>query len=158
MIPIHHFKKNIKSTKRSNFFLSSSPAKEVWEGKKYKLYKSVKFDEYMRKLGVNFFLIQIGNTVQPTVELKKLSNNKYKLITESTFQNTVITFALGEKFDEETIDGRQVKSVITLEGNKLVQKQGGTPPSTIIREFGENEMVAIMTVYDVVATRKYKVV
>lgn len=136
----------------------SSPAKEVWEGKKYKLYKSVKFDEYMRRLGVNFFLVQIGNSVQPTVELKKLSNNKYKLITESTFQNTVITFALGKEFDEQTVDGRRVKSVITLEDNKLVQKQGGTPPSTIIREFTENEMTAIMTVYDVVATRKYRVV
>lgn len=112
----------------------------------------------MRRLGVNFFLIQIGNNVHPTVELRKLSNNKYKLITESTFQNTEITFKLGKEFDEVTVDGRQVKSVITLEDNKLIQRQGGSPPSTIIREFGENEMVATMMVYDVVATRKYRVI
>lgn len=133
-------------------------AKEVWEGKKYKLYKSVKFDEYMQRLGVNFFLIQIGNTVRPIVELKKLTDNKYKLITESTFQNTEITFRLGKEFDEDTVDGRRVKSVITLEGNRLIQRQGGTPPSTIIREFSENEMIATMSVYDVVATRKYRVI
>ncbi len=112
----------------------------------------------MRKLGVNFFLIQIGNLVSPTVELRKLPNDKYKLITESTFQNTEITFKLGEEFDEETVDGRKVKSVMTLEGNKLTQKQGGDPPSTIIREFGDGEMVAKLSVYDVVATRKYRVV
>lgn len=132
------------------------PAKEIWEGKKYKLYNSVKFDDYMRKLGVNFFLIQIGNLVSPTVELRKLPDHKYKLITESTFQNTEITFKLGEEFDEETVDGRKVKSVMTLDGNKLTQKQGGDPPSTIIREFGDSEMVAKLSVYDVVATRKYR--
>lgn len=131
-------------------------AKEIWEGKKYKLYDSVKFDDYMRRLGVNFFLIQIGNLVSPTVELRKLSNDKYKLITESTFTNTEITFKLGEEFDEETVDGRKVKSVMTLDGNILTQKQGGDPPSTIVREFGENEMVAKLSVYDVVATRKYR--
>lgn len=111
----------------------------------------------MRRLGVNFFLIQIGNVVSPTVELRKLPNDKYKLITESTFTNTEITFKLGEEFDEETVDGRKVKSVMTLDGNKLTQKQGGTPPSTIIREFSDNEMVAKLSVYDVVATRKYRV-
>lgn len=118
----------------------------------------MKFDEYMRRLGVNFFLIQIGNAVQPTVELRKLPNDKYKLITESTFQNTEITFKLGKEFNEETVDGRRVKSVCTLEGNRLIHRQGGTPPSTIIREFGENEMIATMSVYDVVATRKYRVI
>lgn len=111
----------------------------------------------MRKLGVNFFLIQIGNLVSPTVELRKLPNDKYELLTESTFRNTDITFKLGEEFDEETVDGRNVKSVMTLEGNKLTQKQGGTPSSTIVREFGENEMVAKMSVYDVTATRKYRI-
>lgn len=139
------------------FFIPFCSAKEIWEGKKYKLYDSVKFDDYMRKLGVNFFLIQIGNLVSPTVELRKLPDDKYELITESTFQNTDIKFKLGEEFDEETVDGRKVKTVMTLEGNKLIQKQGGTPPSTIIREFGEREMVAKLSVYDVVATRKYRV-
>lgn len=142
---------------KHNFFNSQFSAKEIWEGKKYKLYDSKQFDDYMRKLGVNFFLIQIGNLVSPTVELRKLPNNQYKLITESTFKNTEISFKIGEEFDEETVDGRQVKSVMELNGNTLTQKQGGTPPSTIVREFGENEMVAKMSVYDVVATRKYRI-
>lgn len=44
-----------------------------------------------------------------------------------------------------------------LEGNKLTQEEGGEPPSTIIREFAENEMIATMKVGDVVCTRKYRV-
>lgn len=108
-------------------------------------------------LGVGWFLRRIGNSTTPTVELQK-NGNVYKLITKSTFKDTEITFELGKEFDEETLDGRNVKTVITLEGNKLIQKQGGEPSSEIIREFGPNEMVATMKVNDVVCIRKYKVV
>lgn len=104
--------------------------------------------------GVGFVLRKIGNSVSPTVELKK-DGDQYTLITSSTFKTSTITFKLGEEFDEETLDGRKVKSVITLEGNKLTQKQGGTPPSTIVREFIDNGLVATMTVGEVVCTRKY---
>lgn len=46
---------------------------------------------------------------------------------------------------------------MTLEGNKLTQVEGGEPASTIIREFGEEEMVATMKCGTVVCTRKYRV-
>lgn len=46
---------------------------------------------------------------------------------------------------------------MTFEGNKLIQKQGGNPPSTIIREFKENEMITTLKVKDVTAVRKYEV-
>lgn len=107
--------------------------------------------------GVGFFTRQIGNAVTPTVSLEK-NGNKYKLTTSSTFKTSVIEFELGKEFDETTLDDREVKSVCTLEGNKLIHKQGGSNPSTITREFTETEMVAVMTVGDVVCTRKYKAV
>lgn len=106
--------------------------------------------------GVGFVLRKIGNSVSPTVELKK-DGDLYTLITSSTFKTSEIKFELGKEFDEETLDGREVKSVVTLEGNKLIHKQGGDPASEIIREFTDNEMVATMKVGDVVCTRKYVV-
>lgn len=106
--------------------------------------------------GVGYFLRKIGNSVSPTVELKK-EGDKYQLITESTFKNSTIDFELGKEFEEETLDGRKVPSVVTLEGNKLIHKQGGTPKSEIIREFGDKEMTATMTVNNVTCTRKYRV-
>lgn len=53
------------------------------------------------------------------------------------------------------MDGRKVKSVIKLEGNKLIHEVGGDPPSTIIREFTETELTATMKVKDVTCVRKY---
>lgn len=68
---------------------------------------------------------------------------------------TQSTFELGKEFDERTFDRRNVKSVITLEGNKFIQKQGGTPPVTIVREFNEDELIETITVNNVVSTLKY---
>lgn len=107
--------------------------------------------------GVGFFTRKIGNNISPTVTLEK-NGNKYKLLTESTFKTSIIEFELGKEFDETTLDDRQVKSVITLDGNTLIHKQGGAKPSTITRVFGDTEMVATMTVGHIVCTRKYKAV
>lgn len=110
----------------------------------------------MEALGVGYFTRLAGNSVHPTVELKK-NGNKYTLVTMSTFKNSEQTFEIGKEFEEETLDGRRVKSVFTWEGNKLVQKQGGKPPSTITREFKENELITTLKVKDITAVRKYVV-
>lgn len=84
----------------------------------------------------------MGSTVSPVVELTE-DNGLYTLKTTSTFKNSEIKFKLGEEFDEETVDGRKVKSVCTLEGNKLIQMQKGEKQSTIEREFTAAEMKAV---------------
>jgi len=61
----------------------------------------------------------------------------------STFKD--IKFKLGEEFDEETVNGRKVKSVCTLNGNKLVQVQKGEKEVTIERKFNTMEMKIVST-------------
>lgn len=130
----------------------------VWEGKKYKLQKSEKFEEYMQELGVGFLTRKVGNNTFPTVELVKNEDGTFTLNTLSTFKNTTIKFTPGEEFDEETVDGRKVKSVCSFEGdNKLVHEQKGEKPTKIVREFKEDEMAAEMTINNIVCTRLYKV-
>ncbi|XP_064556451.1 fatty acid-binding protein [Drosophila montana] len=126
-------------------------------GKKYKLDKSENFDEYMKELGVGMVLRKMGNTVSPTVEVT-LEGDTYTLTTTSTFKTSAISFKLGEEFDEETLDGRKVKSVITLDGNKLTQEQKGDKPSTIVREFTDSELITTLTIGSVKSVRVYKAV
>lgn len=85
---------------------------------------------------------KMGSSVSPVVELTE-NNGVYTLRTTSPFKNTEIKFKLGEEFDEETADGRKVKSVCTLEGNKLVQIQKGEKDTTIEREYTPLEMKAV---------------
>lgn len=91
-------------------------------------------------------LRKMGNSVSPTVELK-LDGEKYSLTTSSTFKTSTITFKLGEEFDEETLDGRKVKSICTMDGNTLIQEQKGDKPSKIVREFKENELITVSVQY-----------
>lgn len=129
---------------------------EQYLGKRYKLFSSENFDEFMKALGVGLMTRKMGSSVSPVVELTE-NSGVYTLKTTSPFKNSEIKFKLGEEFDEETPDGRKVKSVCTLDGNKLIQIQKGDKQTTIEREFTPTEMKAIMKVDDIVCTRVYKV-
>lgn len=83
---------------------------------------------------------KLGNSVTPVVELTK-KDDMYVLSSHSTFKNTSIEFKLNEEFDEDTPDGRKVKSIITQEGNKLLQTQKDNKiTTTIVREFEPEQL------------------
>jgi len=129
---------------------------DAFLNKKYKLATSENFDEYMKALGVGLVTRKMGNTVSPVVELKK-EGDVYTLTSSSTFKTTVISFEPGKEFDEETADGRKVKTTMTIDGNKLTQVQKGVDrTTTIVREFTADEMKAVMPVDDIICTRIYK--
>lgn len=102
-------------------------------------------------------LRKMGNSVSPTVYLEK-NGDEFSFHTVSTFKSTVIKFKLGEEFDEETLDGRKVKSVCTLNGNTLSQVQKTDKTSTIERVFSETEVVVTCVYGDISCKRWYKVV
>ncbi|XP_058791326.1 fatty acid-binding protein, muscle isoform X1 [Phymastichus coffea] len=124
-------------------------------GKKYKLATSENFDELMKALGVGLVTRKMGAAVSPVVEVTE-KDGEYTMKTQSTFKNSEIKFRLGEEFNEETPDGRKVKSIITLDGNKMTHIQKGDKDTVIEREFTPTEMKAVMKVDDVVCTRVYK--
>ncbi|XP_050536072.1 fatty acid-binding protein, muscle-like isoform X1 [Daktulosphaira vitifoliae] len=126
-------------------------------GIKYKLDSSENFDDYMKALGVGILTRKMGNCISPVVELTKNDDEKYTLTSNSTFKNTATVFKLGEEFDEETPDGRKVRSIITQDGNTLVHKQKSDKlETTIIREFKPDELKMVLTVNDITCTRIYK--
>lgn len=95
--------------------------------------------------------------VHPTCYLVK-DGDSFSFHTDSTFKNSVIKFKLGEEFENETLDGRKVQTVITLDGDKMTQVEKGEKKSEIIREFSESELVVTCTYEDVVSKRWYKAV
>lgn len=74
----------------------------------------------------------------------------------STFKNSTIEFKLGEEFEEKRMDGVTVKTTISKEGNKLVQKQAGDKPVEIIREFTGDKLITTCKCDNVVCVREYK--
>lgn len=85
---------------------------------------------------------KLGNSATPVVELT-LDGDTYTMTTHTMLKTTTIKFKLGEEFEEERADGAKVKSVITIDGDKMTHIMKGEPQSTIIREFNGDEMKAV---------------
>lgn len=98
----------------------------------WKLEKSENFEDVMKALGICAIKRAAGNTAKPTHIFEKDPDGCYIFKTQSTFKNTECRFKLDEEFEEETSDGRKVKSVITLDGNVLKQTQTGGGKTTFI--------------------------
>jgi hypothetical protein len=121
---------------------------------KWKMDSSENFDAYMKAVGVGAIMAKAGSAAKPTVYIS-IDGDTWTLKSETTFKNSEIKFKLGQEFDETTVDDRKMKTTITLVGNKLIQDQKGTIPSTITREVNGDKMVVTCTAGDVVATRHY---
>ncbi|KAM9419141.1 fatty acid-binding protein, heart [Salvelinus alpinus] len=121
----------------------------------WNLKDSKNFDEYMKALGVGFATRQVGGMTKPTTIIE-VAGDTVTLKTQSTFKNTEISFKLGEEFDETTADDRKVKSLITVDGGKMVhvQKWDGKE-TTLVREVSGNALELTLTLGDVVSTRSY---
>ncbi|XP_044737988.1 probable fatty acid-binding protein isoform X1 [Chrysoperla carnea] len=127
--------------------------------KKYQLSSSENFDDYMKAVGVGLVTRKMGNAVSPVVELTK-NDDEYTLTSSSTFKNVVLKFKPDVEFDQETPDGRKVKALIKIDGNKLIetQKDGSGKETLITREFTPDQVKMVMTVDNVTATRIYSIV
>ncbi|KRX79498.1 Myocyte-specific enhancer factor 2A, partial [Trichinella sp. T6] len=126
---------------------------------KYKLYHSENFDQYMKKIGVDFATRKIASALSPTVEII-ISGNVWTIKTTSTFKSEEAEFELNKEIELTTMDGRNIKMLCTLENGRLIQKQmaikAGDKDTEIIREINGNEMLTICKCEDVVCKRIYK--
>lgn len=59
-------------------------------------------------LGVGYATRKLAGVAKPNVIISR-DGDLITIRTESTFKNTVITFKIGEEFDETTADDRKVK-------------------------------------------------
>ncbi|XP_041375328.1 sodium/calcium exchanger regulatory protein 1-like [Gigantopelta aegis] len=113
---------------------------------KWKLHDSENWDEYMKASGVGFVLRKVGNNITTYEEITQ-DGDTWELHITSTFKSSHLKFQLGVEFDEVTMDGRNVKSLFRLEGDKLLHDQKGTKPgevgSFITRELVDDDTMAI---------------
>lgn len=117
----------------------------------WKLEKNENWDNYMKAVGVGLVLRKVGNSIT-SYEEWKVEGEQWTLHITSTFKSKLLTFKMGEEFEEETMDGRKVKSTFTVDGEKIVQKQRATKEgdmeSTITRQLLEDGRMEVTFVAD----------
>uniref|UniRef100_A0A2C9JML5 Lipocalin/cytosolic fatty-acid binding domain-containing protein n=1 Tax=Biomphalaria glabrata TaxID=6526 RepID=A0A2C9JML5_BIOGL len=99
---------------------------------------------------VNFVLRKVGNTITSYEEISK-DGDTWTVHITSTFRSSKLVFKLGEPFTELTLDGRNVKSTFSIEGEKLACRQEpidpSNTPSYITREVLEDGRMLIVSVH-----------
>ncbi|CAH0713608.1 unnamed protein product, partial [Brenthis ino] len=120
---------------------------DTYLGKKYKLKSSENFDEYLKFIEVGMLSRKLATSLSPTSILTKNEDGSYSLTLVTPIRKVSVTFKLGEEFIEERADGVKVKSVMTIEGNSLIQTQieDNGRKSTHIREFTDTSLTVITT-------------
>lgn len=124
----------------------------------WKLISSENFDAVMKKFGVNFILRKLGNTTKPNIKFE-VDGDQWTFTTSSSLKTHVVKFELNKEFEEETLDGRKVRSIYTIENDKLINHQkdkDGKEICVIVRELNDkDELISVVTAGDVVSTRVY---
>ncbi|XP_032103742.1 fatty acid-binding protein 9-like [Sapajus apella] len=115
-----------------------------------------KVQGYLCLIGVDFAAWNVAGLVKLTVSIS-VDGKTMTIRTESSFQNTKISFKQGEEFDETTADNRKVKSTITLENGSMIQVQKWLGKETTIkRKIVGEKMVVECKMNNFVSTRIYE--
>ncbi|KAF7246360.1 Fatty acid-binding protein 5 [Varanus komodoensis] len=124
---------------------------------RWRLISSEGFEDYMKELDVGIAMRKIGNVAKPDIIISK-DGDKFLVKTESTFKKHEFCFRLGETFDEDTIDGRKTKTLITLDDDNVLtqHQQWNGKETTITRKIVDGKMIVECAMNGVKCTRVYQ--
>ena len=121
-----------------------------------------KYDEFLTALGVNMLLRKKAAASRfPPVMTVSEENGEWTIKTSTMLKSMELKFKLGEEFEEKTPDGREVKAVVTQEGDKLITvqtaKKEGQKSTKMTREFFDDKCVVTIEITgtDVVCTQTF---
>ncbi|VEL16584.1 unnamed protein product [Protopolystoma xenopodis] len=131
-----------------SFHVMPSPFLGRWD-----FVKSENFDEILKALDVDLASRGLAKFAKPENIITE--NDGVYTIETKGLRTTKSTFKIGEKFSEETADGRKVESLVLEEApNKWVHTQDDSKKTTIIIREVDGEKMSIVD--DVEAHREYK--
>lgn len=130
---------------------------------KWKMKSSENFEELLKALSVNVLLRKIAVTAaaSPSVEISQ-QGESLSIRTYTSIRTTVISFTVGQSFNENTVDGRLCTSFPKWETDRKISceqtlQKGDGPKTSWTRELtNDGQLILTMTAGDVVCTRVYE--
>jgi len=145
-------------------FHEVSNTSTLMEGSYY-LESSSNFDAYLAELGVGYILRNLAQLAKPTIHISRFcpdnaeiesSTCDWKIRTETSFKSHQITFKLGDKVGDLTMDGRSTISLFTVKDeDTLIEHVFGDVNTTLSRDFDLDKMKVTMSAGDVTATSTF---
>lgn len=124
---------------------------------KWCLVSSEGFEDYMKELGVGMAMRKMGSMAKPDVYIIK-EGDTITVKTESTFKTSQFSFKIGEKFEENTLDGRKTQTLVSLKDDgSLIQEQEWDGKKTVItRKLVDGQLVVECDMNGVKCVRVYQ--
>merc|ERR1711915_522322 len=125
---------------------------EAFKGK-YERISAENYEELLKEMDVNFLLRKAATASTPVVEITE-AEGEWSIKSSTTLKTVTLKFKLGEEFNETTVDGREVTSLVTVQA----AKKEGQKSTKSVRELVDDQLVYTITVdgSDLVATQKFK--
>ncbi|XP_033748055.1 fatty acid-binding protein, brain-like [Pecten maximus] len=127
---------------------------------KWKLMNVDNFAPYLDAIGVTGEDKQKGlqglSADNNIVQEISIDGTSITIKTITPIGSTEIKATAGKEADQDSIDGRNLKVIFTIDGDKLVESQTGAYTSTNTRSVSGSDMTMTMTSGDVTSTRKYQ--
>ncbi|KFV60264.1 Fatty acid-binding protein, epidermal, partial [Gavia stellata] len=101
--------------------------------------------------GVGMAMRKMGSMAKPDVYIIK-DGDTITVKTESTFKTSQFSFKLGEKFEENTLDGRKTQTLVSL---KVFQEWDGKK-TIITRKLVDGQLVVECDMNGVKCVRVYQ--
>merc|ERR1711944_56142 len=135
-------------SKKKNFTIQINMADAAKYLGKYDRTSAENYDEFLSELGVNFMLRKAATASSPVLEVTYDADSETWCFKTSTMLKSMeLKFKLGEEFDEKAPDGREVRAIVTKEGDTFISvqnaKKEGEKSTKITREFKDNECIQI---------------
>ncbi|CAG2101259.1 unnamed protein product [Medioppia subpectinata] len=122
--------------------------------RKYKQVSADNLAALLRHQGVPEEMVEKIASEKRDLTISKSGNTyTYQIISPNNTRE--ITFELGTEFTESFPNGWNVKSVFTVDGNRLVRTVKGEKETTVVHELNGNELRVVSTSGPVVAVRTY---
>ncbi|XP_052073526.1 fatty acid-binding protein homolog 6-like [Mytilus californianus] len=138
--------------------MSSEDLKTAFGGK-WKVYKSEKFEDFLKEMGVNLVMRKAAANMSPTNTLT-IDGNSITINIEAGPKKMEEKYTLNEEVDRKTDSGEMVKSKATFVDGKLTIVNTPTDVTkkvvTLVREIQGDDLVMTMTRGDVSAKRYFK--
>lgn len=128
---------------------------------KWKFVSSENMDQIAKKLNLNIIKRKMFDSLKPEIQIEQLGGNKWRITTVTSFKTRIVEFEPNKEFEEETLEGETVKSIVVNENNKLIKTQcdkNGNVFCVITNEIDQNNghLVSTMKMDDVVAKRIFQ--
>merc|ERR1712126_22184 len=81
-----------------------------------------KYEDLLKLLNVGYLLRKAATVSNPVVDITECAG-VWTITSSTTLKSMELRFKLNEEFDETTADGRDVKTLVTFEDNKIVAMQ-----------------------------------